>query len=214
MNSKWLISIAYLIINLVINIAQADIQKIIPSKTSFQVSSGDIVEFDLDYSSSSPAQTTGLGLKLNYDSSKLLLINISEVFSTGKLAQSIGTKKNGNGELEGSDLTGQVINIAWVSLNGKWPGADTAGVKLMRVKFKVVEELDSSTTINISGEASADNIFSTTPVVISPIKKSTAFKLPPATGGGVISWWFILSFLLLVVFQQCKRYVKVNQKMH
>lgn len=175
MNSKWLISIAYLIISLVVNVAQADIQKIIPSKTSFQVTSGDIVEFDLNYSSSSPVQTTGLGLKLNYDSSKLLLVNISEVFSIGKLAQSIDAKKTANGELRGADLTDKTINIAWISLNGKWPGADNIGVRLLRVKFKVVEELTSLTTININGEASVDNIFSTTPVVVTPIKKLTAF---------------------------------------
>lgn len=231
MNNKWLTSVACLVTYLVSITVYAETQEIVPSKTSFQAASGDIVEFDLNYSSASPDQTTGLGLKLNYDSRKLTLIDISDVFTKAKLAQATGVKKvsKGNAKSKTTDPTDKTINVAWASLNGKWPGTEKAETKLLKVKFKMIDDFTSPTTISFTGNASAGNTFSATPVEITPINKTivlanteTSNSQSPATtvltssssssGGGSVSW-LILSFLLLlgVVNKGLGRKTNLNQ---
>ena len=65
-------------------------QAVFPTQASIEASSGDTVGFTVKYSSSSPQDTTGLGLKLYYDSSKLTLLSVSDVFAKDKIAQSDG----------------------------------------------------------------------------------------------------------------------------
>ncbi len=171
MRINYLLATVFIVVSLLSTLANADIQTVIPSQTRFQVDSTDIIKFSVNYSASSPNQTTGLGLKINYDSGQLQLIEVSEVFSKDKIAQAEEVKKTTE-----TDASNKSINIAWVSLNGSWPDslATTAseGTKLLTVTFRVTDGFVSPTTIFMTGNASAGNNFQSTPIVIDPRSKT------------------------------------------
>ena len=154
--------------------AYADTQTITTSQADFNVSPGDTIEFDVTYAYSGPSYTTGLGLKLYFDSSKLSLLEVSGVFPIDKIAQS---ESADSGDGDGDSATDKKLNVAWTSLSGKWPGSDNAGTKLYTIKFKVEEGFSSSTVINFTGDASAGNTFSASPVAISSYKDNKAAQM-------------------------------------
>lgn len=165
MNNKWVISVLGGINFFVTNMACASTQTIFPSQTTFKVSPNDTVAFLVKYSSSSPDSTTGIGIKLYFDSSKLKLSEITNIF-TDKLAENMSNDSN-NGDND--TATDQLLNIAWVNMSGSWPNTGNVDTTLYKVTFTVTEAFStlSNTTINFTGNASAGNEFAATPVTIA-----------------------------------------------
>ena len=140
-------------------------QSIFPTQSNFEVVSGDTVSFTVKYSGSSPVNTTGLGVKLYYDSSKLTLQGISNVFAKDKIAQSDGDDTSDG---DGNAATDKKVNVAWAGLSGNWPGAASGDTSLFSVSFTVAAGFNAATSIGFTGDASAGNTFSATPVSITP----------------------------------------------
>ncbi len=141
--------------------AYAATQSIVASPASFSdVSVGDTVQFTVNYPASNPADATGLGLKIYYDSSKLTLNGTSNVYATNKLAESV----QDDTENDDSDTsTDKVIIIAWVAFSGSWPGA---GNDLVTVNFTAAAGFTSDTQINFTGSPAAGNTFSASPIPV------------------------------------------------
>ena len=136
----------------------AGVQTIIPSQNEFILSQeGDVVEFLVTYDASSPSDTTGLGLKLFYDSSMVAFSEVTEVFSNSKLAHSIETDSS---DIDGRNDTDKFFNIAWASLSGGWPGSGS--INLFKIKFIATQDFNDFSTIDLLGEAAAGHTFSPT----------------------------------------------------
>lgn len=180
-------------------LALADTQTITPSKINFKAKTGDIVEFDVNYASSSPHETTGLGLKLNFDSNYLSLLDVSDVFAKGKIAQATDVKNQSTLKRSANkNATEKVIKIAWLSPAGDWPGVRGKATKLLKARFKVTHDLSSQTSIHFSGDTSAGNTFSATPVTIvaAETQQTASSNNQDSSGGGSLSW-LLMSFLIL-----------------
>ena len=138
-------------------------QMILPSQTSYNVSPGDDVEFTVRYTASSPASTTGLGVILYFDSSKLTLLGLSNIYSNSKISDDVSADSS-NGD--GDSSTDKRVNVAWTSFSGGWPGT-SGDTDLYTIAFTATQSFSSDTTINFTGDASAGHTFGATPVSIA-----------------------------------------------
>lgn len=164
-------------------------QTVAPSKTAFDnISSGDLVEFTVQYTASSPRDTTGLGLQLYYDSSKLTFTGISNVFNNGLAGIISENDDTTNGDADAS--TDKQIPAGWFDIGSNWPGAANAGdIALFKVSFTANADFTADTTINITGNASGLNTFASTPVTIAAAKVNA---IPTLSEWGIM----LLSLLL------------------
>lgn len=146
------------LILVMMNTVQAGTQSVFPSNQSFKVEHNDIVEFDVLHSTTNPDQTTGLGIKLYFDSSKLELVGFSDVLDKDKIAEAI-TLDSRNEDLD--DNTDKVFTIAWANFGSSWPNSSETNTNLFKANFRVTQELSSTSKINLLGDASAENVLVT-----------------------------------------------------
>lgn len=171
MNRSMISGLFLVVASVVSSAAFAAVQRIVATPSSFDnVSPGDTVQFTVSYPASNPADATGLGLKIYFDSSKLTLNGTSNVYAVNKLAESTGNDA-GNGD--GDSSTDKLINIAWVNFSGPWPAP---GNDLVTVTFTASAGFTSDTQVNFTGDPSAGNTFSSSPV---PVKLKVI--TPPPT---------------------------------
>ena len=95
--------------------------------------------------------TTGLGLRIHFDSSVLSASDITAIVGTDLLV-------NGLVELDGSDHDGdastdQYISFGWASLFGQWPGS--APADLATITFDIAEGASGSSAINFTSSSNA-----------------------------------------------------------
>lgn len=160
--------------------ASAANQVVVPSQHKFKVSEGEVIEFSLNYPSSSPSNTTGLGVQVYYDSKKITLKAVSDVFKKDLIAVSEDINDTNNDDK--NDQTDKKINIAWASLNGDWPAMEARDTQLFKVSFIPTKKFNSTTIIGFTGNASAKNTFSATPITISSTKvTSSTIEMPVNT---------------------------------
>lgn len=154
--------------------AFAAVQSIVASPSGFSdIVVGDTVQFTVSYPASNPAGATGLGLKIYFDSTKLTLTGTSDVFTTNKLAESVGAdSSNGDGDAS----TDQFINIAWVNFGGEWPAR---GENLVTATFTASTGFTADTTINFTGDPAAGNTFSADPIPVALKVVTPPDNIPP-----------------------------------
>jgi hypothetical protein len=124
-------------------------------------------DVSVDYSATGLSHT-GLGLRMHFDSSKLSLKELSNIFSAGALSHQV---QDDTLDFDGDPRTDRFINIAWMDPWGGWPG--TAKAPLFTATFSEVKGNGSkSTTIRYSVSdmaAGADVVFE--PVQIKPSQR-------------------------------------------
>jgi hypothetical protein len=92
------------------------------------------------------ATTTGLGLRVYFDSSTLSSPDISNIFSSDLIAS--GGIKSDSENLDSDPSTDQYINFAWASLFGEWPGS--APIDLANITFDIAEGTLGTSAINFT----------------------------------------------------------------
>ena len=92
------------------------------------------------------ATTTGLGLRVHFDSSTLLFPDISNIFSSELIAR--GEIIFDSENLDSDASTDQYINFAWASLFGEWPGS--APIDLANITFDIAEGTLGTSAINFT----------------------------------------------------------------
>lgn len=168
----------------------AGTQTISPSQSNLNVSSGDTIEFIIEYSASSPRDTTGVGVQLYYDSSKLTFTGTSDVFAKGQAGGISDADDITN--RDGDTATDKKIPAAWFDIGNDWPGAANPGdIALYKVKFTVNAGFTSDTTINFTGDASGGHVFASTPVKVATLAKA----IPTLNQWGII----LLSIMLVLL---------------
>ena len=85
--------------------------------------------------------TTGLGLRMHYDSSALTLTGTSDVFTNSPI-DADGTPATDSTDLDGNASTDTYIDFAWASLFGGWPGPGTQD--LFTASFDVADGFDGT----------------------------------------------------------------------
>jgi hypothetical protein len=92
------------------------------------------------------ATTTGLGLRVYFDSSTLSSPDISNIFSSELIAR--GEIIFDSENLDSDASTDQYINFAWASLFGEWPGS--APIVLANITFDIAEGTLGTSAINFT----------------------------------------------------------------
>jgi RHS repeat-associated protein len=174
MRNNWFTISCYLVSLLAFQSVFAGTQEIKSSKSNITVKPGDTLDFDVIYTASSPQNTTGLGLRLFYDSSKLTAPVLSNIFQK-KIAHNIVADDDNS---DGDSQTDKKVNIAWADLNGKWPGTN-ADTTLFNIRFTVANNFTAGAKINSRADTSAGNGFIYTQISINP-NSTTPDTTPPA----------------------------------
>jgi len=102
--------------------------------------------------SSDDTTTTGLGLRIHYDSSAVTLSEVAGVLTNSPI-DADGTPAADASDLDGDDATDTYIDFAWASLFGSWPGA--VPTNLATLTFDIADGATGSTPINFSASSNA-----------------------------------------------------------
>ena len=170
--------------------AFAGTQSIATSQESFDVSPGDTVQFSLIYQEGNP-ETSGLGMQIYFDSSKLELIETSDVLET---PLTLISPENGNppdldsSNGDGDASTDSKIVSSFVSFNSPFLSAAEMPATLLTVEFKVKDSFASNTLINFTGSPGAGHVLALPIVsvnfkdIVAPVITSPAAISIEATG--------------------------------
>jgi hypothetical protein len=96
--------------------------------------------------------STGLGLRIHFDSSQLSVANLEGVLSQ----DNIFANDNAQADTDNSDndaSTDMYIDMAWASLFGQWPGS--APTDLATLTFDIAEGASGSSAINFTASSNA-----------------------------------------------------------
>jgi hypothetical protein len=95
--------------------------------------------------------TTGLGLRIHFDSSVLSASDIATLMTNDLLVNAV--VESDDSDLDGDASTDQFISFGWASLFGQWPGS--APVDLASITFDIAEGATGSSAINFTASSNA-----------------------------------------------------------
>jgi hypothetical protein len=104
----------------------------------------------ISYNSDSAA-TTGLGLDIHFDSSKVSASDITALVGTDLLVN--GSIKSDDSDLDGDASTDQIVSFGWASLFGNWPGSESAD--LATITFDIAEGAEGAFDLNFTASSTA-----------------------------------------------------------
>jgi len=143
----------------------ADVQTVFPSQTRFEVSAGDEIAFTVNYAAASPDKTTGLGLKLYFDATKISFVSATNVFANDTIATASLYADRDNGDANAA--TNTFLNTAWASFSSEWPSTGSVDTALYKVTFVVTQGFSSATTIGFSADTAEGDTFAATAIDIA-----------------------------------------------
>jgi hypothetical protein len=144
------------------------------------VTAGQTVAVNVVYSSTDPiANVTGLGFRVHFDSTRLRFRGFvgprDELVTEGSasLRTLVGldtAPRPDTDNLDADTGTDSFAAIAWVDLNGGWPGTSDAQVAIATVLFTIRGAFSGATTVRFSGIATPPGIgfASTTATITGP----------------------------------------------
>jgi hypothetical protein len=95
--------------------------------------------------------TTGLGLRIHFDSSALSASDIATLMTNDLLVNAV--VESDDNDLDGDASTDTYVQFGWASLFGQWPNA--APVDLASITFDIAEGATGSSAINFSISSNA-----------------------------------------------------------
>ena len=96
--------------------------------------------------------TTGLGLRVHFDSSALSVASLTDVLSNSNLYAN-STSTADSSDLDNDATTDMYVDMGWAALFGNWPGA--VPQNLATVTFDIAEGATGSSAINLSASSNA-----------------------------------------------------------
>lgn len=151
--------------------AHAETQVVTFSPEEVVVLSAESAELALDYSvSDGEKQTTGLGVRIHYNSSAIFSLSLQDPYWESLIAQDEEAQDDVD-DLDNDPLTDKYIGIAWMNLTGDWPKFSEFPTELARVVLEI--RADSGvpvTRLNITS--------SSTPAGYQFEGKSAAITIP------------------------------------
>ena len=115
------------------------------------ISPGDQIMIEVRYTSTNEDLTTGLGLNLHYDSSKLFQARISNLLDTDNIGSQFADDLKNS---DGSASTDKIFKANWANFAGNWPSGVQLPVSLFSISF-IASDRFTDTTINFSRSSGA-----------------------------------------------------------
>jgi hypothetical protein len=116
------------------------------------VSAGDSVTLTVSYQSTDSALTTGLGLRVHFDSSKLLPGDVADLLATGLAGDA--QFQDDSSDLDNDSSTDKFLNTGWFDFGGSWPNGVDLPVNLYSLPFTAQSGF-TATTVNFSKSSNA-----------------------------------------------------------
>jgi hypothetical protein len=102
------------------------------------------------------ASTTGLGLRIHFDSSVLTFNSVPEVMTNSLITPVLGDLVSDIDDLDGDGRTDKYVQFGWASLFGGWPSAPSAlPANLMSLTFDLPTGSTGSSVINFTDSSHA-----------------------------------------------------------
>lgn len=136
--------------------AKAQTQTVYFSSDELTVLLGESVTVDLMYSvSGAGSGTTGLGLRLHYNSREISALILKDAYRDGLLAVD-KTAQNDESDFDHDPSTDKYISVAWMNIRGDWPKGASLPTKLGRVYLTISPDCNASMTgVNTSASDNA-----------------------------------------------------------
>ncbi len=133
----------------------ANTQTVSPSVDSINLSTGEVIEFQLTYPEGNP-ETIGVGVTLYYDSSKLTFSGVSNTLSTSNFHQVQDPVADAS-DADGDPATDKKIVAAFANFSSEpFITREQMSADLFTASFTANENFTSgSTEINFSGDPAA-----------------------------------------------------------
>jgi hypothetical protein len=96
--------------------------------------------------------TTGLGIRVHFDSSVIDVDDISDTLLTNKIV--LGAFGTDDSDHDGDVSTDQYISFAWASMGSSWPGSE-GPVDLATIVFDINENATGTSAINFTSTSTA-----------------------------------------------------------
>ena len=116
------------------------------------ISAGDSVTLTVSYQSTDSALTTGLGLRVHFDSSKLLPGDVADLLATGLVGDA--QFQDDSSDLDNDSSTDKFLNTGWFDFGGSWPNGVDLPVNLYSLPFTAQSGF-TATTVNFSKSSNA-----------------------------------------------------------
>ncbi|MCA9262196.1 MAG: hypothetical protein KDA60_00045 [Planctomycetales bacterium] len=140
------------------------------SQTVVETESGAALEIPLTYEVSNAAATTGLQLRMHFDSSKVSFVELTDVLPQGysavQMVEDGPCSSTGCTGLDGDPATDRYINIFWMDPTGHWPSAGSPQ-SLFTARFMANEGLEGVTHVRFTGTPAAGYTLIAAPIVVS-----------------------------------------------
>jgi hypothetical protein len=133
---------------------EAGTQMVVFSSDNIVVSPGQSAELELHYDVPDGAKkTTGLGLRIHYDSRVIASLGFLETYGEGLLAEDEAAQDDVK-DLDNDPVTDKYIGVAWMAIRGDWPGSVELPSELGRILLRVrVDAVEATTYLNLTSSS-------------------------------------------------------------
>ena len=141
-------------------------QIVTPSQTSITLTDNRAFDYQLRYSVTAPEtlSSTGLGLRIHYNSHALTWVSSSNLFALG--LQPVGEAQDDTTDNDQDADTDKYFVVAWLDSNAQWP--TSTNTSLLTASFKPVSSFVGTTYIRASASATVYNAsFTSTPMKVT-----------------------------------------------
>ena len=169
--------LCFLLLCLTGTMVLAQQQVVTPQPANLTTLSGAAVSFDVSYNTSNNSPTTGLSLRMHFDSSRLSFTNLANPLEMN-LLPNLPVVEDDINDLDGDPDTDRFVLMVWVDTGSGWPGVIPES--LYTAHFSVSAGFVSTTRIRFSAETANGYIFDAMPVQIDPL--GPGITVTPLTG--------------------------------
>lgn len=136
------------------------IQRIASASSFYDVSANTPITIPFSYQALDSSQTTGVHLRMHYDSSQLTFVGLSDVFASsfasaellydGPFEDEADGSRTFAAGFDGDSATDSYVNVLWFDPEGTW---DASIETLFAAEFLPTEEFSGQTSIRFTGNA-------------------------------------------------------------
>ncbi len=153
-------------------------EQVVTSTPASQVAApSTAVSFNAVYTSQNPQDetTSGLGLRIHYDSSQLTFVSVTNIFASG--AQPVSEQADAGNE-DGDAATDRVVLISWIDVGANWPGDGNEPVSPLFTANFTTTAAFAGTTLNYSASSTAAGYT----LQAAPVQIGLATTVPDVVG--------------------------------
>ncbi len=161
-----LTALSGLLVGASVSVAGAAEQFIAPTPLERAAAANEAVSVSVLYSADCADRLTGLGLRIHWDSSQLVLDDLAGVLPTALVAQ--GPQETDAADSDNDATTDRSVLVAWADMDGEWPGGGCEPVTLYTANFRTLGSFSGATRIRFSASSTpAGYVLAATPALVA-----------------------------------------------